>query len=183
MTEPLLALTIGELERLAAQLRASSSLPGASALNQQQIAHDQPLLREELLNWLCHWNQTIRSNTRLHQRDQRETQGLSRQRRLPISSGHPRCDSNDCPQIVHFLYCRTQQYTLCYHRRLPVDAMLWIRLEHCSSNLGTYRMCPSFCLTKQEEGRVSDDQIFYVIAVSLALTVCWIGASMIFGPF
>ena len=44
-------------------------------------------------------------------------------------------------------------------------------------------MCPSFCLTIQEEGRVSDDQIFYVIAVSLALTVCWIGASMIFGPF
>ena len=65
MTEPLLALTIGELERLAAQLRSSSSLPGASALNQQQIAHDQPLLREKLLNWLCHWNQSGGSNESL----------------------------------------------------------------------------------------------------------------------
>ena len=44
-------------------------------------------------------------------------------------------------------------------------------------------MCPSFCLRFQEEGRMSDDQIFHVVAVSLALTVCWIGASMIVGPF
>lgn len=62
MNEPLLALTTGELERLAAQLRASSALPGASALNQQRIAHDQPELRQELLKWLYDWSQRGGSN-------------------------------------------------------------------------------------------------------------------------
>lgn len=62
MKAPLLALTTGELERLAAELRASSALPGASALNQQQIAHEQPLLRQELLEWLNNWSQHGGSN-------------------------------------------------------------------------------------------------------------------------
>ena len=44
-------------------------------------------------------------------------------------------------------------------------------------------MCPSFCPTIQEEGRVSGDQIFYAVGVSLALKVCWSRASIIFGPF
>lgn len=44
-------------------------------------------------------------------------------------------------------------------------------------------MCSSFFLAIQDEGRVSDDQMFYIVAVALALTVCWVGASMIFGPF
>jgi hypothetical protein len=43
-------------------------------------------------------------------------------------------------------------------------------------------MASSFRLYKKEDG-VSDDQIFCVIAVSLALTVHWIGASMLFGRF
>ena len=62
MKAPLLALTTGELERLAAELRASSALPGASALNQQQIAHEQPLLRQELIEWLNDWSQRGGSN-------------------------------------------------------------------------------------------------------------------------
>ena len=57
-----------------------------------------------------------------------------------------------------------------------------IRLGHCSSNTGTYWMCPPFCLAVQNGGRVSDDQMVYVVEVSLALTVYWGGASMI-GPF
>ena len=43
-------------------------------------------------------------------------------------------------------------------------------------------MCP-FLLNVDVCEKMSDDQIFYVIAVSLALTVGWIGASMLFGPF
>jgi phosphatidylserine/phosphatidylglycerophosphate/cardiolipin synthase-like enzyme len=62
MKAPLLALTTGELERLAAELRASSALPGASALNQQQIAHEKPLLRQELIEWLNDWSQRGGSN-------------------------------------------------------------------------------------------------------------------------
>ena len=62
MKEALLALTTGELERLAAQLRASSTLPGASALNQHQIADDQPQLRQELLKWLNDWSERGGSN-------------------------------------------------------------------------------------------------------------------------
>jgi phosphatidylserine/phosphatidylglycerophosphate/cardiolipin synthase-like enzyme len=62
MKAPLLALTTGELERLAAELRASSAIPGAAALNQQQIAHEQPLLRQELLEWLTDWSQRGGSN-------------------------------------------------------------------------------------------------------------------------
>ena len=62
MKEPLLALTTGELERLAAELRASSTVPGAAALNKQQIVQDQPHLRQELLEWLNDWSQRGGSN-------------------------------------------------------------------------------------------------------------------------
>ena len=61
MNEPLLALTTGELESLAAQLRASSALLEASALNQQQFAHYTPKLRQELLKWLYDWSQRVGS--------------------------------------------------------------------------------------------------------------------------
>lgn len=30
---------------------------------------------------------------------------------------------------------------------------------------------------------LNDDKIYYVIAAALALTIVWIGASMVFGPF
>jgi phosphatidylserine/phosphatidylglycerophosphate/cardiolipin synthase-like enzyme len=65
MKAPLLALTTGELERFAAQLRASSARLGAAALNQHQIAHDQPQLRNDLLEWLNDWSQCGGSNESL----------------------------------------------------------------------------------------------------------------------
>jgi len=57
MSQPLLALTSGELQRLAACLRSLPAAPGEAALSQHQIASDRPQLRQELLAWLEDWSQ------------------------------------------------------------------------------------------------------------------------------
>lgn len=57
MSEPLLALTSGELQRLAACLRALPELPGEAALSQHQIASDRLELRAALVSWLQDWSQ------------------------------------------------------------------------------------------------------------------------------
>ncbi len=65
MKEPLLALGNGELQRLAAQLRASSSPLKEAALHQQRIAQEDPALRRELLGWLDGWTQSGGTNSSL----------------------------------------------------------------------------------------------------------------------
>jgi phosphatidylserine/phosphatidylglycerophosphate/cardiolipin synthase-like enzyme len=65
MTQPLLALTSGELQRLAACLRALPEPPGDAALSQHQIASDRLELRQALIAWLQDWNQLDGSNASL----------------------------------------------------------------------------------------------------------------------
>jgi phosphatidylserine/phosphatidylglycerophosphate/cardiolipin synthase-like enzyme len=65
MSEPLLALTSGELQRLAACLRALPEPPGDAALSQHQIASDRLELRQALIAWLQDWNQLGGSNASL----------------------------------------------------------------------------------------------------------------------
>jgi hypothetical protein len=57
MSQPLLALTSGELQRLAACLRLQPATPGEAALIQHQIASDSPQLRQALISWLQGWQQ------------------------------------------------------------------------------------------------------------------------------
>ena len=80
MSQPLLALTSGELQRLAACLRGQPTTPGEAALSQHQIATDRPELRQALLAWLEHWSQRGGSNASLELTlqlllEQRQNQG------------------------------------------------------------------------------------------------------------
>lgn len=65
MSQPLLALTSGELQRLAACLRSQPVVPGDAALRQHQIASDRPELRQALIAWLDDWSQRGDSNASL----------------------------------------------------------------------------------------------------------------------
>jgi len=65
VSEPLLALTTGELQRLAAGVRALAGTPGEATLSQLQIAGDRPELRQRLLAWLEGWSQRGGSNSTL----------------------------------------------------------------------------------------------------------------------
>ncbi|MEB3185339.1 MAG: hypothetical protein VKM97_05585 [Cyanobacteriota bacterium] len=65
MSEPLLALTSGELQRLAACVRALPEPPGDAALSQHQIAGDRLELRAALVAWLEHWSRRGGSNASL----------------------------------------------------------------------------------------------------------------------
>jgi phosphatidylserine/phosphatidylglycerophosphate/cardiolipin synthase-like enzyme len=65
MSEPLLALTSGELQRLSACVRALPEPPGDAALSQNQIASDRLELREALVTWLQEWNRLGGSNASL----------------------------------------------------------------------------------------------------------------------
>ena len=62
MRQPLLALSTGELQRLAACVRSLQSPPAEAALNQHQIASERPQVRQELLAWLAQWQQRGGSN-------------------------------------------------------------------------------------------------------------------------
>ena len=80
MSQPLLALTSGELQRLAACLRSQPAPPGEAALNQHQIASDRPDLRQALLTWLEGWCRRGGSNASLELTinlllEQRQNQG------------------------------------------------------------------------------------------------------------
>jgi phosphatidylserine/phosphatidylglycerophosphate/cardiolipin synthase-like enzyme len=83
MSQPLLALTSGELQRLAACVRVLSEPPGEAALSQQQIASDRRELREALIAWLREWNQLGGSNASLEL-----TINLLLRQRQGQSSGH-----------------------------------------------------------------------------------------------
>ena len=83
MSHPLLALTSGELQRLAACVRALSEPPGDAALSQHQIASDRRELREALIAWLRHWSQLGGSNASLE-----HTILLVLEQRHGQSSGH-----------------------------------------------------------------------------------------------
>ena len=81
MSQPLLALTSGELQRLAGCLRAQPTAPGEAALSQHQIASDNPQLRQTLITWLQEWEQRGGSNSSLELTialllEQRQSQGL-----------------------------------------------------------------------------------------------------------
>ena len=65
MSQPLLALSSGELQRLAGCLRSQSATPGEAALSQHQIARDRPDLRQALLAWLEKWCRRGGSNASL----------------------------------------------------------------------------------------------------------------------
>ncbi|MFO7628846.1 MAG: hypothetical protein R6W06_04895 [Prochlorococcaceae cyanobacterium] len=65
MSQPLLALTSGELQRLATCLRGQPATPGEAALSQHQIASDRPERRQALLAWLNDWSQRGGSNASL----------------------------------------------------------------------------------------------------------------------
>lgn len=65
MTQPLLALTTGELQRLAGCLRAQPTVPGEAALRQHQIATDNPELGHQLISWLQEWQQRGGSHSSL----------------------------------------------------------------------------------------------------------------------
>ena len=65
MSQPLLALSSGELQRLAACLRSQPATPGAAALSQHQIASDRYELRQALLAWLEDWSHRGGSNASL----------------------------------------------------------------------------------------------------------------------
>jgi hypothetical protein len=62
MSQPLLALTSGELQRLAVCLRSQPMPPGEAALSQHQIASDRPQLRQDILHWLHSWSERGGSN-------------------------------------------------------------------------------------------------------------------------
>jgi hypothetical protein len=65
MSQPLLALSSGELQRLAGCLRGQPATPGEAALSQHQIASDRPELRQALLAWLEQWRQRGGNNASL----------------------------------------------------------------------------------------------------------------------
>ena len=65
MSQPLLALSSSELQRLAACLRSQPTRPGPAALSQHQIASDRPELRQALLIWLDDWYQRGGTNASL----------------------------------------------------------------------------------------------------------------------
>jgi phosphatidylserine/phosphatidylglycerophosphate/cardiolipin synthase-like enzyme len=65
MSQPLLALSSGELQRLSACLRSQPAAPGEAALSQHQIASDRPELRQALLAWLEDWSHQGGSNASL----------------------------------------------------------------------------------------------------------------------
>jgi hypothetical protein len=65
MSQPLLALSSGELQRLAGCLRAQGAAPGEAALSQHQIASDRIELRQALLAWLEEWCRRGGSNASL----------------------------------------------------------------------------------------------------------------------
>ena len=65
MSQPLLALSSGELQRLAACLRAQPATPGEAALSQHQIAGDRLELRAALVSWLQDWSRLGGSNASL----------------------------------------------------------------------------------------------------------------------
>ena len=65
MSQPLLALTSGELQRLSSCLRTQPASPGEAALSQHQIASDNPLLRQALIAWLARWDERGGSNASL----------------------------------------------------------------------------------------------------------------------
>jgi hypothetical protein len=65
MSQPLLALSSGELQRLAACLRSQPTIPGVAALSQHQIAVDRPELRQALLLWLDSWSHRGGNNASL----------------------------------------------------------------------------------------------------------------------
>jgi hypothetical protein len=65
MSQPLLALSSGELQRLAGCLRSQPATPGEAALSQHQIARDRMELRQALLAWLDEWFQRGGSNASL----------------------------------------------------------------------------------------------------------------------
>jgi hypothetical protein len=65
MSQPLLALSSGELQRLAACLRGQPASPGEAALCQHQIATDRPELRQALLTWLEDWSRCGGNNASL----------------------------------------------------------------------------------------------------------------------
>ena len=82
MSQPLLALTTGELQRLAVCLRSLPAPPGEAALSQHQIATDRPQLRQALLLWLHSWSECGGSNGSLELAielllEQRQHQGAS----------------------------------------------------------------------------------------------------------
>lgn len=86
MNQPLLALSNGELLRLSACLRSQPLIPNEAALNQQQIARENPELRRALLAWLENWNHQGGNNGNLELTlslllDQRQSQ-LTRQAEL-----------------------------------------------------------------------------------------------------
>jgi phosphatidylserine/phosphatidylglycerophosphate/cardiolipin synthase-like enzyme len=82
VSQPLLALTTGELQRLAACLRNLPTPPGEAALRQHQVATDRPQLRGELLTWLDGWRQRGGSNSSLEL-----TIGLLLDQRQKIGAG------------------------------------------------------------------------------------------------
>ena len=65
MSQPLLALSSGELQRLAACLRSQPTITGVAALSQHQIAVDRPELRQALLLWLDSWSRRGGNNASL----------------------------------------------------------------------------------------------------------------------
>lgn len=65
MSQPLLALSSGELQRLAGCLRAQPTTPGEAALSQHQIASDRIGVRQSLLGWLEEWCRRGGSNASL----------------------------------------------------------------------------------------------------------------------
>jgi len=80
MSQPLLALSSGELQRLAACLRSQPTIPGEAALSQHQIAADRPWLRQTLIVWLESWSHRGGSNASLELAlnlllEQRQAQG------------------------------------------------------------------------------------------------------------
>lgn len=82
MSQPLLALSSGELQRLASCLRSQPTPPGEAALNQHQIASNRPELRQAVLTWLDKWSERGGSNASLELTltlllEQRQGQGMN----------------------------------------------------------------------------------------------------------
>jgi phosphatidylserine/phosphatidylglycerophosphate/cardiolipin synthase-like enzyme len=83
MSQSLLALSSGELQRLAGCLRSQPGAPGEAALSQHQIATDRPELRQALLAWLEEWSHCGGSNASLEL-----TLNLLLEQRRDQGSGH-----------------------------------------------------------------------------------------------